>query len=73
MNAFQPFENELVSQYCEGLSHNQRKWVQKKIIEDKRVTDIAKEEGVSTEAVKSWGKEALKKIRRNFDRVQSSL
>ncbi|WP_204524666.1 hypothetical protein [Litchfieldia alkalitelluris] len=43
---------------------NQRKWVQKRIIEDKRIVDIAKEEGVTSEAVKSWGKAAVKKMKR---------
>ncbi|WP_078543599.1 sigma-70 family RNA polymerase sigma factor [Litchfieldia alkalitelluris] len=63
-NTPQAFEEEGLEVYIEGLSVNQRKWVQKRIIEDKRIVDIAKEEGVSAEAVKSWGKAAVKKMKR---------
>ncbi|MBD8071158.1 sigma-70 family RNA polymerase sigma factor [Bacillus sp. PS06] len=61
--SFLLLENEMIDQYCEGLSDKQRKWVQKRIIEDKRIIDIANEEGVTPDAVKSWGKAALKKLR----------
>ena len=66
-NAALPFETQWFDFYCAGLTENQRKWVQKRIIEDKRVIDIAKEEGVSKDAVKSWGKSALKRIKSNIE------
>ncbi|GAB4074311.1 hypothetical protein GCM10028778_18140 [Barrientosiimonas marina] len=40
------------------LTANQWKWVQYHIIEDMRLPEIARQEGVSAEAVKSWGREA---------------
>lgn len=61
-----PFESDTMEHYCTGLSDNQRKWVQKRIIEDKRIIDIAKEEEVTTDAVKSWGRAAIKKMRMNI-------
>ncbi|SFD87923.1 RNA polymerase sigma factor, sigma-70 family [Lentibacillus persicus] len=45
------------------LSENQWKWVRFFIIEDMSVKDIAAQEGVSAEAVKSWGKEVRRKLR----------
>lgn len=65
-NVSLPFEKERLNLFCEGLTANQRLWVQKRIIEDKRVIDIAKEQKVSTDAVKSWGYAAVKKMKRNI-------
>lgn len=65
-NTLVPFVNNWVEIYCGDLTENQRKWVQKRIIEDKRIIDIAREESVSTDAVKSWGKEAIKKMRKTI-------
>ncbi|HLR08764.1 MAG TPA: sigma-70 family RNA polymerase sigma factor [Bacillota bacterium] len=45
------------------LTEKQWKWVQFYIIEDMPVKEIAKQEGVTVEAVKSWGKEARRKLR----------
>ncbi|MCA1031378.1 sigma-70 family RNA polymerase sigma factor [Bacillus timonensis] len=60
-----PLEEEIVTLYSKDLSPNQLKWFTGKFIEDKKLADIAREEGVTVEAVKSWGREAKKKIRRN--------
>ncbi|WP_100010200.1 sigma-70 family RNA polymerase sigma factor [Lentibacillus sediminis] len=44
------------------LSENQWKWVKYYVIEDMSVKEIAEQEGVSVEAVKSWGKEVRRKL-----------
>lgn len=49
------------------LTTNQRKWVYYAIILDYPVKEIAEKEDVSVEAVKSWGKEARKKLRRLWE------
>ncbi len=45
------------------LSENQWKWVQFFIIEGMSIQEIAQQEGVSTDAVKSWGREVRKKLK----------
>lgn len=45
------------------LTEKQWKWVEGFIILDMSVKDIAQQENVSTEAVKSWGKQVRKKLR----------
>ncbi|QKY69714.1 sigma-70 family RNA polymerase sigma factor [Lentibacillus sp. CBA3610] len=45
------------------LSDNQWKWVTEHIIEGKPLKEIAEQEGVTAEAVKSWGKGARRKLR----------
>ncbi|HLS09749.1 sigma factor-like helix-turn-helix DNA-binding protein [Lentibacillus sp.] len=45
------------------LSDNQRKWVRYHIIEDMHLKEIAEQEGVTVEAVKSWGKGVRRKLR----------
>jgi RNA polymerase sigma factor (sigma-70 family) len=57
-------EEDILTTYCSDLTENQRKWVVGKIIEDKKIKDIALEHGVSMEAVKTWRREALKKLRK---------
>ena len=49
------------------LSANQWKWVQHFIIEGMKLKEIATQEDVSIDAVKSWGSEARRKLR---DRVE---
>ncbi|WP_342447741.1 sigma-70 family RNA polymerase sigma factor [Lentibacillus salicampi] len=46
----------------EQLSDNQWKWVKCFIVEEMSVKEIAEQEGVSVEAVKSWGKQARRKL-----------
>jgi RNA polymerase sigma factor (sigma-70 family) len=59
-------ETETIASYCIGLSHEQYLWVQKAIVEQKKVGEIAAELNVPVERVKSWRKQAIKKIRRNI-------
>jgi len=46
-----------------ALTDNQRKWVYYAIIRDLPLKEIARKEDVTVEAVKSWGKQARKKLR----------
>lgn len=46
-----------------NLTENQWKWIYYYIIADMAVKDIAIQENTSVEAVKSWGKQAKKKLR----------
>ncbi|WP_449355170.1 sigma-70 family RNA polymerase sigma factor [Virgibacillus natechei] len=56
------------------LTDNQWKWVTYFVIEDMPVREIAEQEGVSVEAVKSWGKEVRRKLRgRVADRELESI
>lgn len=48
------------------LTVKQRKWVYYAIIRDMSLKEIAEKEGVTVEAVKSWGKEARKKLRKVY-------
>ncbi|MGN7300709.1 sigma-70 family RNA polymerase sigma factor [Ferdinandcohnia sp. SAFN-114] len=57
------FQEDLIEMYGEKLTKNQVKWVQGRIIEDKSYKEIAIEHGVTVESVKSWGKQAVKKLR----------
>lgn len=45
------------------LTENQWKWVQFYIIEGMPLQEIAKQEGVSIDAVKSWRRQARKKLK----------
>ncbi|WP_090236158.1 sigma-70 family RNA polymerase sigma factor [Lentibacillus halodurans] len=45
------------------LSDNQWKWVRHHLIEDMPIREIAEQEGVTIEAVKSWGKGARRTLR----------
>ncbi|WP_189655210.1 sigma-70 family RNA polymerase sigma factor [Bacillus sp. HNG] len=55
---------DLIEEYGEGLTDNQKKWVQGRIIEDKSYKAIADEHGVTVDSVKSWGRQAVKKLRK---------
>ena len=50
-----------------SLTLNQRKWVEQVVIEGKSLKSVATTEGVSVEAVKSWRKSALIKLRKQFE------
>ncbi|ASN04527.1 RNA polymerase sigma factor [Virgibacillus necropolis] len=45
------------------LTENQRKWLQYYVIENMSVNEIAGQENVSTDAVKSWGRGVRKKLK----------
>ncbi|WP_373895127.1 sigma-70 family RNA polymerase sigma factor [Virgibacillus sp. CBA3643] len=53
------------------LTENQWKWVRYFVIEDMQVKEIAEMEGVSVEAVKSWGKQVRRKLRGSVDEMHS--
>jgi len=60
-----PIEDEkLWEKVFSNLTLNQRKWVYHAIIRDRSLKEIAKKENVSVDAVKSWGREARKKLRK---------
>ncbi|WP_240458708.1 sigma-70 family RNA polymerase sigma factor [Virgibacillus sp. Bac330] len=48
------------------LSKNQWTWLKLFVIEDMTTKTIAEREGVSVDAVKSWGKEARKKLQKLY-------
>ncbi|MEH7383223.1 sigma-70 family RNA polymerase sigma factor [Bacillus sp. JJ1533] len=54
---------DLIEEYGKGLTDNQVKWIQGRIMEDKSYKEIAAEHGVTVESVKSWGRQAVKKLR----------
>ncbi|MDQ0218116.1 sigma-70 family RNA polymerase sigma factor [Peribacillus cavernae] len=62
----EPLQPERLQSYCEGLTKNQSKWVMLTFQEDKSLTEIAEQLGVSVAAVKSWRQSALKKLRKNW-------
>ena len=51
----------------EVLSPSQRELVQKVYFEERKITDIAREEGVSKQSVHERVERALKKLKKNFD------
>jgi RNA polymerase sigma factor (sigma-70 family) len=62
----QVLERETIAAYCIGLSEDQKIWVQMAIVEQKKIGEIAAELNVPVERVKSWRKQAIKKICRNI-------
>lgn len=52
------------------LTTNQWKWVESYIIQGLSQKEIAAQEGVSTEAVKSWAKETRRKLQAEEQRLQ---
>lgn len=51
----------------EALSQSQRELVQKVYFEERKITDIAREEGVSKQSVHERVERVLKKLKKNFD------
>lgn len=66
-----PLEREMILSYCEGLSKKQLAWVKHAIIDNKKLREIAKIEGVETSSIKSWRREALKKMLKNYQEIHS--
>jgi RNA polymerase sigma factor (sigma-70 family) len=64
-----PLEREMLLSYCQELTDNQRKWVLQTFLEGKKLQEIAKSEGVTYEAVKSWRRGALKHLRKKWKGV----
>jgi len=68
----EPMQREMILSYCTGLSDKQLTWVMQGIFENKKPREIAEIEGVPVDRVKSWRKEALKKILKNYREIHSS-
>ena len=51
----------------EVLSPSQRELVEKVYFEERKITDIAREEGVTKQSVHERVERALKKLKKNFD------
>ncbi|MDQ0483578.1 sigma-70 family RNA polymerase sigma factor [Guptibacillus hwajinpoensis] len=56
-----------LERYKKGLTIKQRTWLQQAIEQEKSLKEIAFTEEVSVEAVKSWRKSALSKIRKQLN------
>lgn len=59
-----PLDKELFESYLVSLTEKQKTWAIEAILHGKTIPEIAKEYGATVEAVKSWRKEALKKLRK---------
>lgn len=57
-------DRELFYEYLRPLTNKQKIWAIEAILHQKTPAEIADDYGVSREAVKSWRKEALKKLRK---------
>ncbi|WP_010531879.1 sigma-70 family RNA polymerase sigma factor [Lentibacillus jeotgali] len=57
----------------EMLTENQWKWVRFSVIANMPVKEIAEQEGVTAEAVKSWGKAARRKLRKVMSKGGSAV
>jgi RNA polymerase sigma factor (sigma-70 family) len=66
-----PLEQEILMGYCEGLTDPQKKWVFLHFFDGKGASQIAADENVSIETVKSWRRYALQKIRSNVGNMHS--
>lgn len=64
-----PLEREIILSYCDGLSERQLAWVKHAIIENKKLREIAEVEGVPANHIKSWRREALKKMLKNYHEI----
>jgi len=65
----QPFAEELLLPYCEGLTPNQTMWLQYTCINGLTITEIAKKEHVSVSAVKAWRKGARERLKGKLDKI----
>lgn len=57
---------ELFTPYIENLTPRERLWVIETFLHDKRPKEIASEQNVSINSVKTWRSSALKKLRKQF-------
>lgn len=65
-----PFEEETISCYLAGLSERQCFWVEQGLLQGKKTREIAEGEHVSQNTVRTWKKEALKKMQVNAREFQ---
>lgn len=56
-------QEEILLSYCQSLTKNQQRWVVNTFLYDYSLTDIAHKYSVTKDAVKSWRRDALKKLR----------
>jgi RNA polymerase sigma factor (sigma-70 family) len=61
------YDGEFWRKIRSGLSENQWKWVRLFVMEGMSIKDIAEQEHVSQDAVKSWGREARKKLKQQLE------
>ncbi len=64
-----PLEREMILSYCDGLSDKQLMWVKHAIIDNKKLREIAEIEGVPANHIKSWRREALRKLLKNYQEI----
>ncbi|WP_042349124.1 sigma-70 family RNA polymerase sigma factor [Bacillus massiliigorillae] len=57
-------EKESILHYCNGLTLNQKRWVIHTFIDHETLNEIARRYSVNTCAVKSWRRDALKKLKK---------
>lgn len=65
---YEALEIENLKSYLHGLSNREMIWVYEHVIMQKKLTEIAKEYKVSVNTVKTWRKNAIKKLRDQFYR-----
>lgn len=64
-----PLEKETIALYLQGLSVRQLYWVEQALLQGKKTREIAEGERVSQNTVRTWKKEALKKMRVNARKI----
>jgi RNA polymerase sigma factor (sigma-70 family) len=64
-------QSEMVQALLQQLTTKQRKWFYYAIIEHMTPSEIALQEGVSTEAVKSWRRQALRKLKKQYKQLET--
>jgi RNA polymerase sigma factor (sigma-70 family) len=64
-----PFEDEGLTDYFKGLSRREMTWVNKGLWQGMKTKEIAADEHVSPHTVRSWKKQAIKKMRNNAERL----
>lgn len=64
-----PLERDIVMLYMQGLSDRQQLWVEEAVLAGKTTREIAEEQGVSQNTVRTWKKEALKKMKKNLENM----
>lgn len=60
-------EKEIIAAYLSGLSKRERLWAEEAILYQKKLSEIAAEQNVSVETVKTWRKHALRKLRKKIE------
>jgi RNA polymerase sigma factor (sigma-70 family) len=60
----EPLALENLKSYCESLTNNQKNWLLLTFQEDRSLSEISEQFGVSVAAVKSWRQSALKRLRK---------